>query len=388
MADFVTAEESQALYGTHAYTGWGKAEAQADYSAKNPGGAIQQQPQAQPVAQPQPQPQQQPQAQPGQPQTAQDLVNMGYYGYTGWGDREAIADFNATGGQGKGGATAGGGTSGTGVSGLNDVLNAQPSIDLPGLYQNLYNSSGISDKEATLVDLESKFLEARNKISDNPFLSASMIDQRLQRLQNKYEKETAPIRSEIAMKKADIETQLNLETQQFDIESEQAKNSLAYAQTLLEMGALDNASGEDIAQLTYATGIPSSMWQSAIESRKEKDLETSLVTSTADSGEVTTTLINTQTGEVIKQTSLGNIGNQQTGSGGNLSVTQQAEADKLQNIENLKADARAGIILRDLVNHYGGVLSVEEIYRIYNTVGYYGQALETVEEAEQGIFKA
>jgi len=38
---------------------------------------------------------------------AQDLVNAGYYGYQGWGDAEAQADFNATGGVGKGGGGGG-----------------------------------------------------------------------------------------------------------------------------------------------------------------------------------------------------------------------------------------------------------------------------------------
>lgn len=35
--------------------------------------------------------------------SAQGLVNMGYYGYAGWGDSEADADFASTGGKGKGG---------------------------------------------------------------------------------------------------------------------------------------------------------------------------------------------------------------------------------------------------------------------------------------------
>ena len=34
---------------------------------------------------------------------AQDLVNAGFHGYSGWGDAEAAADYNATGGAGKGG---------------------------------------------------------------------------------------------------------------------------------------------------------------------------------------------------------------------------------------------------------------------------------------------
>lgn len=39
------------------------------------------------------------------PQSVQDLINAGYYGYNGWGNAEALADFRATGGAGKGGPT-------------------------------------------------------------------------------------------------------------------------------------------------------------------------------------------------------------------------------------------------------------------------------------------
>lgn len=51
---------------------------------------------------------------------AQDLVNAGYYGYAGWGDAEAQADFQATGGAGKGGSSGGGGS---GASNLADFAN-------------------------------------------------------------------------------------------------------------------------------------------------------------------------------------------------------------------------------------------------------------------------
>jgi len=43
--------------------------------------------------------------------TANQLVGMGYQGYTGWGDAEANADFIATKGQGKGGPTSSGNNS-------------------------------------------------------------------------------------------------------------------------------------------------------------------------------------------------------------------------------------------------------------------------------------
>ena len=46
---------------------------------------------------------------------AQRLIDMGFYGYAGWSDAPAEADFKATGGSGKGGPS-GGGTSGGGSS--------------------------------------------------------------------------------------------------------------------------------------------------------------------------------------------------------------------------------------------------------------------------------
>lgn len=39
------------------------------------------------------------------PQSVQDLINAGFYGYQGWGNAEALADYKATGGAGKGQAT-------------------------------------------------------------------------------------------------------------------------------------------------------------------------------------------------------------------------------------------------------------------------------------------
>lgn len=41
--------------------------------------------------------------------TAQELVNAGFYGYQGWSDAAAAADYAATGGAGKGSPTGGGG---------------------------------------------------------------------------------------------------------------------------------------------------------------------------------------------------------------------------------------------------------------------------------------
>lgn len=235
-------------------------------------------------------------------------------------------------------ATAGAGASFSGAD-MAGFAGAQETINLPEIYNELYSTSGISEKEQELVDLEGKFLESKAAISDNPFAEASMVDKRLQRLSDKYEAETKPLRDEIAMKKADIETQLNLQTQQFDINSQAAQNALNYFNTLLESGALSNVGGEAIAELTRATGIPSAFIQSAIASSKAKDVSSQMITSTADDGTVTATLINTQTGQIISQQNLGRIGNAQTGGSPSQYDQQTAlKSEMVSAIESVKND--------------------------------------------------
>lgn len=214
---------------------------------------------------------------------------------------------------------------GTGTAG---ALTAptQASIDLPSMYKNLYESSGVTKLEADLSQKEKEFIEAKGKINDNPWLSEATRVGRVAKMEQLYNERTANLKKDIATKKADIETQLNLQTKQFDINSQQAKDSLARLNTLLSMGALANASGDDIANITRATGISSGMIQSAIDATKKK-ADTQVITSTADNGVVTVSVINKDTGEVISQKSLGAIGNKQTG-GSSTTTGYGAMSDK------------------------------------------------------------
>ena len=72
-------------------------------------------------------------------------------------------------------------------------------------------------------------------------------------------------------------------------------------------------SGEDVANITRSTGIPSSMIYSAVNAQKEKNVQTSVIQSTNDAGVVTVSVVNTKTGAIVGQTSLGAIGNVQQG---------------------------------------------------------------------------
>jgi hypothetical protein len=249
-----------------------------------------------------------------------------------------------------------------GVGSMGAGFTTPGTINLPEIYQNLYKTSGISEKETEMADYEKKYIEARNKISDNPFLSASLVDSRLARLEGKYEQKVLPLKNEVATKKADIETQLNLQSKQFDINSESAKNALTYFNTLLEAGALTNASGEAIAQITRTTGLPSSVIQSAIQSNQAKNKELFIDTFTADNGEVTVVSMDKKTGEIVSQQSLGRVGNQQNGTAG--SSTQSIKARFLEDAKTVKPVEGAGHFAV-LVANYAPYLSLEEIYSLY-----------------------
>lgn len=178
-------------------------------------------------------------------------------GYTGWNDyqdhlRRRTADSAAA------------------TSGVSSAFNA-PTINLPELYEGLYAKSGIKDIEGELSAKSRGYTEQVAKIKDNPYLSEGTMTGRLSKLQDKFNADSTNIRSDIATRKADIETQLNLQTKQFDINSQQAQLAISQFTSLLQAGALNSASGEDIANITRATGLSSNMIQSMITYQQKKD---------------------------------------------------------------------------------------------------------------------
>jgi len=200
--------------------------------------------------------------------------------------------------------------------GLGDNVSSS-TINLPEIYKSLTQSSGISELEQQYSEMEKAFIEAKGKSNNNPFLSEASRVGREAKLQKLFDERTANIRGEIATKKADIETQLNLQMKQFDINSQQTKMAWEQFNTLLGMGALNNASGEDIANITRSTGISSAMIRDAIaEANKPEPAKTTIVQSEDDNGVVTVSVINSETGSVISQESLGAIGTKTKVTGG------------------------------------------------------------------------
>lgn len=315
-------------------------------------------------------------------------------GYTG------LNDYNDQVNRGKSSPTGNAPASG----GFGNSFNASPSIDLPALYKTMYDNSGITKTQQQIDEISKLAMEkeaAKNAAiagtNDNPFYSeatrvgrAAKIEQSanadIQTLQN----QAVPLANKITMAKQDIETQLNLQKSQYDINSQESQLALQKYSSLLSSGSLDNASGADIATIAAATGISTSMIQSAIQANKNKNNPSEL--RYYDDGTNQGVAVIDSQGNILKKEVIApskpSAAEDKAALGGGGGTTKQtAEQEKQANTANLTTDVKNKVTLKSLISHYSGVLSIDEIYRIYNTYSPWGKAKETLAEVKQGMFK-
>lgn len=279
------------------------------------------------------------------------------------GQPAGVVPGGAGGGVGGGAATGGGGGFGLGTGG-------ESTIDLQGQYKNLTKEAGISGLEEEFSNIEKAFIEAKGKSNDNPFLSEATRVGREAKLQKLFDERTANIRGDIATKKADVETQLNLKLKQFDINSQQAKQGLDQLNALISMGALTNASGEDIANLTRSTGISSNLIRNAVQTSKQANVQPKLITSTDASGNVVVSTIDANTGTLINQQSLGSVGKGFAPKTGSASTTANIKDQFVEDTESLQWRNIGGQMwgqFPQLIQKYAPTMSLEKIYSTYMT---------------------
>jgi hypothetical protein len=106
------------------------------------------------------------------------------------------------------------------------------------------------------------------------------------------------------MKKADVQTQLDLASKQYDINSQASRDALSRFDSLLSSGALAGASGQDIANLTSQTGLSSTMIQAAINAAKAKGIQTQTI-NWDDGTNMGFAIIDQNTGDIIKKQTIG-----------------------------------------------------------------------------------
>lgn len=270
-----------------------------------------------------------------------------------------------------------------GVSSMSSLFNTTP-VDLTGTYKTLYDTSGISKLQEQFSAKTSAYNAAVAKINDNPYLSEATRVGRIQKLTTNYNNDTANVQNQITSLKSDVETQMGLVTKQYDINSDQAQQALSTYNSLLSSGSLGSVDANTIASIASATGLSSSMIQSAIDAQKKKDVQTQVI-SYDDGTNQGYAVINSTTGEIINKQVVANSKPK------TATATETKESETIANQKSAIGDIQRGATLRDIINHYaisGSGLSVEDLYRLYNSYSPYGTAQEDLEDVKAGKFVA
>lgn len=243
-------------------------------------------------------------------------------------------------------------TTSTSTGTANVSLSQQPTIDLASEYKSLYESLGISALKESVATTQQAILALRStadeqiaKVNENPWFSAATMSGRIAKIENQYNSKASVLSAQATLEQqkytdavSELNNQLSLKTQQYQYDVTNYQNNLTQLNTLLDMGALDNASLSSLETIASQTGMSTEMIQSMITATKAKNVNPTLIQNTDDSGNVTVTLIDANTGNVINQTSLGAVSGSSTSKSSSTSSTQE-KADTLAYLD----DAMAGL---------------------------------------------
>lgn len=280
-----------------------------------------------------------------------------------------------------------------------NMATSQPTIDVQSVYDQAFKApeigvanTEVSDIQAEIDALEEAYNNAKAIINDNPMYGATTMSGKEAKLRAKFsddknllQNKKAIAQDNLAKLKADAEIKVNLALKQYDINNQAYKDKLSLFNTLLDAGALTNASGTDIATYAAATGIPTNMIQGIIDKQKKsEEIKPQIITSTDDSGTMFAVAIDPKTGSILYKTSLGKIDKATKQAAGSTK-----DAELQANVSSLIGDISNGVSLRDLVTHYGSLagLPTETVYNYYNQYSPNGPAKETMENVKAGVFK-
>ncbi len=186
-------------------------------------------------------------------------------------------------------------------------------LNLPSLYSTLTTQAGIPDLQtkadaiqAQIDTLTKQQGDAISNNNENPFLSEanrvgrqSKINTDAQNEIDALTNEKNTILGEITSKTTDINNQVGLATQQYNINDQQKQEALGQFNTLLSSGLLGSLSTSDIATISSSTGLPTSVIQEAVTKSQAADVNIQMVTT--DHG---VTLIDANTGNIIRDVTI------------------------------------------------------------------------------------
>ena len=126
----------------------------------------------------------------------------------------------------------------------------------------------------------------------------------------------------------------------------QTSQALNQFNSLLQAGALDAATGDDIANITRGTGLSSSMVQAAINANKAKNVQTN-ATTFDDGTNQGFVVYNSKTGEIISKQNVATSKPKETSGGSSVKLgSQEGQATAISEMHNALSSA---------ANSYGDV---------------------------------
>lgn len=199
-------------------------------------------------------------------------------------------------------------------------------FDLVGATNAAYNTpelvgaqKAVDDANGLITTRQQALAEAQAKINDNPFYSEATRVGKSQQLTQQANNDISVIQNTVtqaqnkqASLKADAAIKVNAALGQYNINRQSYQDTLSQFNMILQAGGLTNASPQDLANYSQATGMSYSVLQSIQQQEQQKNITTQVIPSTDDNGNVTLTTVNTKTGQVINQTTAGQVSTKTT----------------------------------------------------------------------------
>ena len=214
-----------------------------------------------------------------------------------------------------------------------------PTLDLQSVYNSAYNTPEIKAAQAE-YDTKVKARDAAlASVNDNPFYVEGTRVGKQAKVNEAAGNDLTRLQNQLAQLRSDAEIKVNIATKQYDINNQAYQNNLSMVNSLISSGGLTGATTADLAKYASLTGMPVSLLQGVLEKQQQalatgNKLQTDMITSTDDKGNVTVAIIDTQTGKVIGKNSLGVIG--KTSTVGEVVPLAKLSAVDQGNIKDLK----------------------------------------------------
>lgn len=257
----------------------------------------------------------------------------------------------------------------------------QPSINVQDIYNNAYQTEEITKAKADLKKIEDDIQAKRESadiaianVNDNPWYSEARRKGEIAKIEQSLndDLQTAELAFNNAsgtLKRlnAEAETTVNLALKQYDINRQEYQDQLSRFNFLLESGALASASDGDIATLSTSLGISPSMIQGILDNQSKNNIKPQVITSTDDNGNVTFSVIDQMTGNIINQNSLGSVG-KSSSSTGSTSTTGNLIDQFYDTASNLSSVDQNGVyvgVFPQLVAQFAPFMSLQDIYKNY-----------------------